>query len=105
MDILRPYWVEFRVGAMVMARSDTDAVKVGESCRSTICSDNGLEVDFSTPIDSLAELRATADGWDGDCVPYGGDGETKLKDLLPEEAPFKDTKTLPLFPEGVHGNV
>ncbi len=23
--------------------------------------------------------------WDIECIPYGGDGNTKLKDLLPEE--------------------
>lgn len=29
----------------------------------------------------LSQLKP---GWDGDCIPYGGDGNTRLKDLLPE---------------------
>lgn len=30
----------------------------------------------------LQHLRS---GWDGDCVPYGGDGNTRLRDLLPAD--------------------
>lgn len=27
--------------------------------------------------------RHLRDGWDADCVPYGGDRNTRLRDLLP----------------------
>jgi len=33
-------------------------------------------------IQSLDELQG---GWDGSCLPFGGDGKTRLKDILPED--------------------
>ncbi|WP_418648851.1 hypothetical protein ACNQFN_11325 [Thauera butanivorans] len=34
----------------------------------------------------VRRLRHLRDGWDGDCVPYGGDRNTRLRDLLPGES-------------------
>jgi len=33
------------------------------------------------------KVEDLAHGWDGECIPYGGDGNTKLADLL---VPNKD---------------
>ena len=30
--------------------------------------------------------RHLRDGWDGQCVPYGGDGHTRISALLPHNA-------------------
>ena len=42
--------------------------------------------DIATPRISLnAEVRNASNlkhGWDGDCLPYGGDGKTKISALL-----------------------
>lgn len=39
-----------------------------------------VDVHVTGEIHHLRHLRA---GWDGDCVPYGGDGNTRLRDMLP----------------------
>lgn len=31
----------------------------------------------------VTELKQLVNGWDGDCIPYGGDGNTRLRELLP----------------------
>lgn len=36
-------------------------------------------VQVTGDVTSLKHLR---DGWDGECIPYGGDGNTRLKELL-----------------------
>jgi len=44
---------------------------------------DGPEFDVSGEVTSERNLR---DGWDGDCIPYGGDGNTRIKDLLTPNA-------------------
>lgn len=43
--------------------------------------DPRVDVDVTGEAKTLGQLKA---GWDGICIPYGGDGNTLLKDLLPE---------------------
>ncbi len=31
-------------------------------------------------VETRVSVGATADGWDGDCIPYGGDGKTRTED-------------------------
>ena len=35
-------------------------------------------------VKDVAQLR---DGWDGDCLPYGGDRKTRLSELLSDSKP------------------
>ena len=35
-----------------------------------------------TISDVVTRLDQLCDGWDGECIPYGGDGNTRLKELL-----------------------
>jgi hypothetical protein len=39
--------------------------------------------------------------WDGQCIPYGGDGNTRLSDILAalEPEPERDTRTIDMFQE------
>lgn len=39
------------------------------------------DIDVCGEVKNLSQLR---DGWDGMAVAYGGDGNTRLKDILPE---------------------
>lgn len=41
--------------------------------------DYGIEL-----LSEITTQEGFPDGWDGNCLPYGGDGETRLKDLLPK---------------------
>ena len=58
-----------------------------------IVRDGELRCDGATAVTSLEHLARLDDERTGDCVPHAGDGDTRLKDLLPEAEPFKDTKT------------
>ena len=40
-------------------------------------------IDVRGEVTSIQHLR---DGWDGNCVPYGGDGNTRLSELLMHNA-------------------
>lgn len=62
-----------------------------------ICGDGELTADDVTEVKSLEQLKRLDGEWDGMCLPYNGDGNTLLKDLLPETEPFKDTKTAGMF--------
>ena len=95
--MLKPYFVELKITAVVMAESEVDAFLVAESEAREICGDGELVADDATEVTSLEQLKRLDNEWDGMCLPYNGDGSTRLKDLVPETEPFKDTKTEPLF--------
>lgn len=93
----KPYFVELRVTAVVMADSEIDAMVIADLESREIVSDNDLEADCAVLLNGLDELQRFDGNWDGDCIPYGDDGNTRLKDILPETAPVKDTKTIDMF--------
>jgi hypothetical protein len=83
------YAVSLSTKAIVQVDDDADAldaVKVALSEQRDICSDV-MDMD----VEVLGIVRNVADliehGWDDMCLPYGGDGNTRLKDLLPVSAP------------------
>lgn len=45
--------------------------------------DEAPQIHVTGEVKSAEHLR---DGWNGDCVPYGGDGNTRLRDLLTPNA-------------------
>lgn len=96
-EMLKPYFVELKISAVVMAESEIDALCVAESEAREICGDGELTADDATEVKSLEQLKRLDGEWDGMCLPYNGDGNTRLKDLLPETEPFKDTKTAGMF--------
>ena len=95
--MLKPYFVELKITAVVMAESEIDALGIAEREAREICFDGELTADDATELNSLEQLKRLDDEWDGMCLPYNGDGNTRLKDLLPEAEPFKDTKTADMF--------
>ena len=95
--MLKPYFVELKITAVVMAESVIDAMGVAESEAHEICRDGELTADDAIELNSLEQLKRLDDGWDGMFLPYNGDGNARLKDLLPEAEPFKDTKTADMF--------
>jgi len=98
---MKPYFVTLQISAVVMAESVMDAMLAAESESREILRDGELEADEATELTSIEQLIRTITGWDGGCIPYNGDGNTRLKDLLPESEPFKDTKTIDMF-RGIH---
>lgn len=93
----KPYFVELRITAVVMATSLVDAMAIAEDEAREICSDGELTAEDAAELNSLEQLKRLDPEWDGMCIPYNWDGNTRLKDLLPETEPFKDTKTADMF--------
>jgi hypothetical protein len=79
--------IQIETVAVVIAEDAAHAVEIVSDEMLQIVSDaigSSLEVHSGTEIESLDELPR---GWDPMCIPYGGDGDTRLKDLLPETQP------------------
>lgn len=66
---------------LVEAESVDQAVQVAEDSVPDLDWPN-YHVEFEQEIFSLNDLNEME--WDRNCIPYGGDGNTRLKDLLPE---------------------
>jgi len=84
----RYYAVELKTIAIIQIDDATqdgvDAERLAEELESDILSDaRGLSIEHTSlgPVTGLADLERH--GWDGKCIPFGGDGNTCLEDLLP----------------------
>lgn len=78
---MKPYAVEVTLHMVVMADDEKHARTVGRRFVRDAVYDND-------PDDVYTMREVTCDddmpeGWDGLCIPYNGDGNTRLKDLLP----------------------
>ena len=51
-------------------------------------------------VRKIEHLRS---GWDGDCVPYGGDENARLRDLLVPNAKVTGSPALSVSPSGLTG--
>ena len=75
------YAVEITTIAVISAKDETHAVDVAYRLSGQIFNeDPSPRIEVDGEVKSLGELRH---GWDGECIPYGGDGNTRLHDLLP----------------------
>lgn len=76
------YRVELTVVAVIEADDEIDAITAAEDDKREIFGDaNDPEISVCGEVTKLADLT---DGWDGDCIPYGGDGNTRIRELLAE---------------------
>jgi hypothetical protein len=77
---MKPYMVEITTYAVVMAEDASDAHDVARNFRREIMRDDDDPlIDVQGALETEAGLR---NGWDGGCIPYGGDGNTTLAALL-----------------------
>lgn len=82
---MRLYQVEITTIAVIAADDKAHALAIAESDAWQIFSDDcSPRIELDREVTSLCELRH---GWDGECIPYGGDGNTRLKALLPNAPP------------------
>lgn len=81
---MKPFLVEITTVAVVIADDEVHAESVAVDLKRDIC---GEDPSPSISVDTTAlTLASLPHGWDGECLPYGGDGNTRLKDLLPGSA-------------------
>lgn len=92
--------VEFTVRAVVQADDSTHAFEVaGDSAREIFRDDPLDDYDVGRQI---LEAKHLPSGWNVECIPYGGDGNTRISAILaePPQAPERDTKTIDMFAAG-----
>lgn len=77
---LKPYILDMTTTVVVMADSPEHARRVAMEQRNEILRDADLKPDTAREVVALCALRG---GWDGRCIPYGGDGDTRLEEMLP----------------------
>ena len=78
---MKPYMVEITVHAVVMADDESQAADLARRDAGEIARNEDKHA-----ISGVFEIKSVADlrhGWDGRCIPYGGDEDTRLEDLLP----------------------
>ena len=72
---------------MVVVADDEDhAYQVAQKNAREALDEGSLDPD----VNLLGEVTSTKhlhSGWDGNCLPYGGDGKTMLRDLLKPNRP------------------
>lgn len=97
---MKPYAVEVSFVIVVMAEDADSARAVAESNSRDAWNDT-YDPDFGSPREVKTMADVTRAGWCGESVPYGGDGDTPLKDILAaiEDEPTVDDKTIDMFEE------
>ncbi|MCE5180500.1 MAG: hypothetical protein LLG15_01740 [Betaproteobacteria bacterium] len=77
---MRAFLVEITTVAVVMADDADHAYLVVEDLRRDIC---GEDDNPSISVgDAELTLTSLPNGWDGRCIPFGGDGNTTLAELM-----------------------
>lgn len=74
------YIVKTTVVAVVEASTPHDAIVANQMEWSDICRDSNWFPDAEPQ--EITHIREMPESWDGECLPYNGDGVTRLKDLL-----------------------
>jgi hypothetical protein len=97
---MRPFAVEVSFTMIVMAEDEGDAYQCARENASEAWGDT-----YDPQFDVCEQMKTEDDlkrhKWDGQCIPYGGDGNTRLSDILAaiEAEPERDTKTIDMFQE------
>ena len=77
---MKAYMVEITTHAVVMADDEAHAYVVAERYkRDAFHDDQNPRIEIEGEVAHVEQLDH---GWDGECIPYGGDGNTRLSALL-----------------------
>lgn len=91
----RLYEVEITVRAVIVAENMGDAIHVSyDEARDIVRNDDLDDCNVVYEIKSADRLPS---GWDAGCIPFGGDGETRIEEYLRNLPPERDTKTIDMF--------
>lgn len=95
---MKPYAVVVSFNMIVMAMDDADAYqRAQENARDAWGDTYDPKFEVCENMKTEADLKRYK--WDGQCIPYGGDGETRLSDILASIEPEleRDTRTIDMF--------
>jgi hypothetical protein len=76
---VKPYVIQYTVRAVVIAEDGNDAYSVAEGGWREIRGDAQPLIAVDGEVKSAESLPH---GWDLRCLPYGGDGRTRLSELI-----------------------
>jgi hypothetical protein len=80
---MKPYFVKYTVTAVVMAEDESHAWQVARSHRSEVFGESDCNnICVEGEVTRGEQLRG---GWDLQCIPYGGDGNTRIGELIAKE--------------------
>ena len=71
------YTVRVEYDYVVLADNDLDAEAIGRGYAKDALGDMSI-----FDVDLFVEEGVSAQGWDDDCIPYGGDGNTRTGEYL-----------------------
>jgi hypothetical protein len=80
----RLFAVELTVIAIVQADTEMEAMSIAEDEQRDICRDTDMSLGFTSEVKSIEDAKRH--GWDERCIPYGGDGNTTLRELFEQIA-------------------
>jgi len=77
---MKMYKVELRVVAVVVAEDEAEAYQVAQDFKRDIVADDDCQ--DITVVGEVACPGDLSDGWDQECIPYGGDGYARVAELF-----------------------
>jgi len=84
---MKAYVVELTVRTVIMAHDEHDAFIAARTQFRDIARDETPDVFVDDEVRTEDDLP---DGWDLGCLPYNGDGETRLADIIGNQAPAQE---------------
>jgi len=88
---MKAYMVEITTHAVVMADDEAHAYDVAENYkRDAFHDDPNPRIEIWGEVVRVDQLEH---GWDGECIPYGGDGNTRLGALLTANTSLRGAAT------------
>lgn len=100
MTTSKPFPVTFSYVAIVMADNQAHAEVVARATQQDILKDlRDKDIGVSCGNAIPDESSLAAHGYDGTCLPYGGNGDATLREIIAglSAAPAQDTKTIDMF--------
>ena len=99
---MKAYMVEITTHAVVMADDEAHAYDVAENYkRDAFHDDPNPRIEIWGEVVRVDQLEH---GWDGECIPYGGDGNTRLGALLTANAPVQRRRAAPSAATGCYAS-
>lgn len=94
---MKPYAVEVGFTMIVMAEDEDGAHEVAQDNADDEWRHGQTDFAVCGVVRSVDDLSRY--GWDGDSIPYGGEGDTCLRTILTELPPVveRDTRTIDMF--------
>ena len=87
---MKTYLVEITTYAVVVAEDEDHAKQVATNYKHDVLGDDrNPQVEVEREVTRLEDLEH---GWDGECIPYGGDGNTRLNAILTANTEVKPTR-------------